>query len=299
MAQTSWPFENIDTSETQFSQWARHIGEGVRPGYSSELEVTADSTGMNVKVLAGQALVRGHYYDSTATETLTIATADLTNPRIDTVVLRLDPTANTVSLVVLTGTPAASPSAPALTQTEGSVYELPLANVAVSVAETVIAPGDLTDRRVYIAQASGFTANRALVSDANGNIIASTTIDTTELGYLNGVTSSIQTQLNGKAPLAQTVSDKSANYTIIAGDNGNIIRLTGATGRTFTINNVLSIGQRIDFLQDGTGQITFLAGAGVTLRSVDSNLKTKKQYSGATVICVASGVYHLIGDLAA
>lgn len=40
------------------------------------------------------------------------------------------------------------------------------------------------------------TANRALISDANGRVAASSTITTTELGYLNGVTSNIQNQLN-------------------------------------------------------------------------------------------------------
>lgn len=42
------------------------------------------------------------------------------------------------------------------------------------------------------------TANRALRSDTNGLIIASITTDT-ELSYVNGVTSAIQTQLNTKA----------------------------------------------------------------------------------------------------
>jgi hypothetical protein len=58
MAQSSWPFENVDTSETQFSQWARNIGEGVRPDALNELEVYADSTGMQVKAKSGQAMVR-------------------------------------------------------------------------------------------------------------------------------------------------------------------------------------------------------------------------------------------------
>ena len=43
------------------------------------------------------------------------------------------------------------------------------------------------------------TANAVVVTDANKKVVASTTITTTELGYLDGVTSNIQTQLNGKA----------------------------------------------------------------------------------------------------
>lgn len=94
----------------------------------------------------------------------------------------------------------------------------------------------------------------------------------------------------------QTISDKNANYTLVAGDNGAMIRSTGSA-ITITVANVLSAGQKIDFFQAGTGQITFAAGAGVTLNSKDSKVKTAAQYSGATIQCMASGVYALIGDL--
>lgn len=96
----------------------------------------------------------------------------------------------------------------------------------------------------------------------------------------------------------QTVSNKSSNYTILATDESALIRSTGSA-ITITIANVLSVGQRVDFAQYGSGQITFAAGAGVTLNSADGNLKTAKQYAGATVECVASGVYWLVGNLGA
>jgi hypothetical protein len=97
---------------------------------------------------------------------------------------------------------------------------------------------------------------------------------------------------------AQTISDKSANYAILAADAYKLIRSTGSA-ITITLDNVLTAGQRIDFYQAGSGQITFAAGSGVTLQSKNSNVKTAAQYSAATVICVASGVYALIGDLGA
>jgi len=142
---------------------------------------------------------------------------------------------------------------------------------------------------------SNLTASRALLSDGSGKVAVSA-VTSTELGYLDGVTSAIQTQLNSKEPIAKTVSNKTANYTIVAADENDIIRSTGGA-ITITIANVLSIGERIDFLQDGTGQITFAEGSGVTIRSKDSKRKTAARYSGATIICVASGIYHLIGDL--
>lgn len=96
----------------------------------------------------------------------------------------------------------------------------------------------------------------------------------------------------------QTISDKTANYSIVAADAGKLIRST-STAITITVDNVLQIGQRIDFAQYGTGQVTFAAGSGVTLNSADGNLKTSKQYAGATVQCVASGIYWLVGNLGA
>lgn len=48
---------------------------------------------------------------------------------------------------------------------------------------------------------NNLTASRVLVSDANGKVAASS-VTATELGYLSGVTSSIQTQLNAKANIA-------------------------------------------------------------------------------------------------
>lgn len=60
----------------------------------------------------------------------------------------------------------------------------------------------LTFNSVLLATAAAaLTASRALVSDGSGNITVATTT-ATEIGYVNGVTSAIQTQLNTKAPSA-------------------------------------------------------------------------------------------------
>lgn len=117
-----------------------------------------------------------------------------------------------------------------------------------------------------------------------------------EIQYLTGVTSNIQTQLNAKEDKSYSVSNISANYTIVGTDASKLIVSTGSA-ITVTIANVLTTGQRIDFLQDGTGQITFAAGSGVTIQSKGSKLKTAAQESAASIICIASGQYRLIGDL--
>lgn len=52
---------------------------------------------------------------------------------------------------------------------------------------------------------SNLTANRALISNASGKVAVSD-VTSTELGYLDGVTSAIQTQLNGKATSSDITS---------------------------------------------------------------------------------------------
>ena len=49
-----------------------------------------------------------------------------------------------------------------------------------------------------VANLEALTSNRALISNGSGKVAASD-VTSTELGYLDGVTSNIQTQLNGKA----------------------------------------------------------------------------------------------------
>lgn len=94
------------------------------------------------------------------------------------------------------------------------------------------------------------------------------------------------------------INNVSTTYSTQASDANKIIYSTGGSAYTITVANVLTAGQWIDIVQYGAGQITFAAGAGVTLNSAGGKLKTNVQYSAATVICVASGLYVLVGDLA-
>jgi hypothetical protein len=91
-------------------------------------------------------------------------------------------------------------------------------------------------------------------------------------------------------------SDKSANYTVQSSDVNSYIRSTGSA-ITITVPDVLTNGQSVNFIQAGSGQITF-AGSGITILSKDSKLKTAAQYSGASITKIG-GAYYLIGDLGA
>lgn len=155
MAITAWPFENADTTETQYSYLFRELQDpGVVGTFGDNaLRVTGDSTGMNVKVAAGRAHAQGFMMLSTAQETLTIGAAEA-SARVDRVVVRFDPTANTGTIVVKQGT-AGSSTPPALTQTDTGIFELPLATVAVPAGAVTIAAGDVTDERPYVGHRVG------------------------------------------------------------------------------------------------------------------------------------------------
>jgi hypothetical protein len=165
MAETSYPFEGANTTEAQYSQLFRRLnftGIAGAPG-DSTVKVTGDSSGMNVKVSAGYAMVRGHFYKTDAISTLTITAANGSNPRKDLIVLRLDPTtANSIVLTVKTGTAGASPSDPSLTQTDEGVFEFPIARVNVAAGASTISAGNVEDLRQFMGAPFGRWASNAL-----------------------------------------------------------------------------------------------------------------------------------------
>jgi len=182
MTQTSFPFEGLDTTETQFSRWARHFNSGVNDVPTGDAVEVSVGTGLAVDVEPGEAMVRGHYYISDAVESLALATADATNDRVDLVVLKLDPVANSITLAVKTGTPAGSPVAPSLVQTDAGIFEQPVAEVLVPANSGV--PTTITDKREFMGTRLGSwsTDGRPLPA---GRVLFGFNTDTGEVEYYN------------------------------------------------------------------------------------------------------------------
>ena len=101
---------------------------------------------------------------------------------------------------------------------------------------------------IAFSKMENLTASRALVSDGSGDVSVSA-VTSTEIGYLDGVTSGIQTQLDGKAsstyvPTTITVADESTDTTcfplFVTAATGDLGPKT-ASGLTFNSNtDVLS-----------------------------------------------------------
>lgn len=140
-----------------------------------------------------------------------------------------------------------------------------------------------TDARAQAAITGGastivtanLTADRALVSNGTGKVAVSA-VTATELGYVSGVTSAIQTQLNNKQPLDGDLTAIAA----LAGTSG-LLRKTAADTYSLDTNTYLTANQTITLSGDATGSGTTsiavtLANSGVTAgtyRSVTVNAK--------------------------
>lgn len=140
------------------------FGDGVVAGaVTGDFAVTYDGAGLDVDIAAGKALLDGIAVTNPSSRELNLAAADGTHPRIDRIVLELTRTAGDsegkVMLKVLAGTPAASPTAPALTDSS-STLQIGLAQVRVNALATTVA--SVTDERQYAL--AGITRNPALIS---------------------------------------------------------------------------------------------------------------------------------------
>ena len=102
----------------------------------------------------------------------------------------------------------------------------------------------------------------------------------------------------GQWDTAQIIDNKTASYTLLTADAGKLITMTVASANNVTVDGSLdlSVGQRIDIAQMGTGQTTVVA-SGTTVVATPT-LKLRTQYSSASLICTATDTYLLVGDLA-
>ena len=89
--------------------------------------------------------------------------------------------------------------------------------------------------------ASNLTANRALISNGSGKVDVSA-VTSTELGYLDGVTSNIQTQLNGKLSTAPvtSVNSKTGAVTLTAADVSAVPTTRTVNGHALSTNVTVS-----------------------------------------------------------
>lgn len=156
---------------------------------------------------------------------------------------------------------------------------------------------------------TNLTADRVVVSNSNGKIDISS-VTSTELNYMSGVTSNIQTQLNGKqatitgAASSITINNLTADRAVVADNEGKITvspitstelsYLDGVTSNIQTqltaranvdLSNLSTIGQsKLDAKQDKiTGGASTIAASNLTSsRALVSDTSGKVSVSAVT-----------------
>lgn len=116
---------------------------------SDEGMVVKSNNNMTLTVGYGKCHIRGRIGYIVKEREIVNVEAASSQPRIDTVVLRWDKRLSVRNIIVdvVKGTPAASPTRPALTRTS-SVYELGLADVLVKANTASILQQNITDTRL-------------------------------------------------------------------------------------------------------------------------------------------------------
>lgn len=149
MAEFSAPFTGSPIA-TQL-QWSRMVRRAILDGVHADdsantaLKVTASGT-TTVTVAPGRATVNGFYYDLDANKNLTVPANTGGAARIDYAILRADQSTKKVTAEYKTG----GTTAPALTQDEDGVWEIPLAQCTVAAGSSVVTAANVTDKR-YLA----------------------------------------------------------------------------------------------------------------------------------------------------
>ena len=93
---------------------------------------------------------------------------------------------------------------------------------------------------------------------------------------------------------------KTDSYTLMPNDAGMLVDMNKASAVNLTVPPNASVpypmDTRILFRQKGAGQVTLVAGSGVTLDSA-VGLKTVAQYSVGGILKIAVNTWAVVGDL--
>lgn len=156
--------------------------------------------------------------------------------------------------------------------------------------------GDITSVVAGTGLSGGGTSGAVTVS-----IDTATTVDKTTAQTLTNKTLTAPV-INGGLINLTLNAQTGTTYTSVAADSGKLVTLSNASAITVTLPpSVYSIGEQINFVQLGAGQVTFAQGSMVTIRSAGATStapKIGKQYAAATAVCIGVNEFLVIGAVA-
>jgi hypothetical protein len=217
----------------------------------------APSSGLSFTTTAGAAVIPSAVGDgayiaqNNTTQTLTCQTADPTNPRIDIVVINVTDNGNNTSfaqLEIVTGTPAASPSAPATPTDSVLLYQ-----IAVAANQTTLVSGNFTDVRVWTAAPGGIVRCPNMSSlPAGGPGVVGYDVVNNRLFFLTATGAQPLSVQNYPPALAQGTTNvpysADAETTVLSvnfNSDGSDVLIVGRWGDSYSSAATSQLGQRI------------------------------------------------------
>lgn len=178
---------------------------------------------------------------------------------------------------------------------------------AIDSAFTALLGNTLISGRLLVGSSSNVATARILSLSAtagsfglsNTGVLTFPNADASTRGLL---TSTDWNTFNNKASKLITANRQTSSYQLVLTDADKIVEMNVGSANNLTVppNSTVafSVGTQILLSQYGAGTTTVVAGAGVTIRSADSMLDLRAQYSGATLVKIATDEWYLFGDLA-
>lgn len=249
----------------------------------------APAGAMTAALGAGRALVNGYHYQNDSPLNLTFGYADGTLARIDAVMLRRDVNFRDIHAVVVPGTPAINPTAPACTR-DADAYDLCLYHVRIPAGATAITASMITDRRAD-ADLCGYVyckfagIGTSVMQAAVDEMISAVSSELNQLNAGTAVMTKAQYDPNGSGVdvTAQIYKcTKSGKVYALTGHGGFgrfKVPAAWASGDTWTVNgksvpaycgadvvdgDTIVAGRWVLFSYDGT-QLNFSGGGGLSL----------------------------------
>lgn len=124
--------------------------------------------------------------------------------------------------------------------------------------------------------------------------------DTDNLQVYTTTWRNIVTSLNASQIVNTLTASTATAYSFASGDQSQVIQFSNAGTATVETATALTAGQRIDVLADGA-TLVIAAGSGVSFAGAGTagTAYEVTQYDAATILCVSSNNYRIIGNVRA